>query len=145
MVFIFSCLYTNQIIRELSRSSSKSSGNNSSSISSIDCCCSCDGGGGGGGGGGGSRKGVKIQLHLIKHDAKMPCKCVEVQLHAFSTTALDVTKQSASYPSLYIPDEKAHPYPFYWKVARPTAIWISGVEKFTPLGNRTMIPQLFSP
>jgi hypothetical protein len=26
----------------------------------------------------------------------MPCKCVEVQLHAFSTTALDVTKQSAS-------------------------------------------------
>ena len=88
---------------------------------------------------------VKAQLHLIKHDAKMPCKCVELQLHAFSTTPLDLTNQSASCPGRYIPDEKARPYTFYWKLARPTAIWISGVESCSPLGNRTKIPQLSSP
>jgi len=77
-----------------------SNNSSSSSSSSINCCCSC---GGGGGGGSGTRKGVKVPLHLIKHNAKMPCKGVEVQLHAFSTTVLDGTKYLVSCLDCYIP------------------------------------------
>jgi hypothetical protein len=92
------------------------------------------------------KEAVNLSLCLTKHYAIKTYWGVEVQLHAFLTSAIDGGVWSASHPGRFTPKERA-----------PCTHWIGGLgpragvdtvakKKFpAPVGNRTLEPRSSRP
>jgi hypothetical protein len=83
---------------------------------------------------------VKLSLHLTKHHTMKTYCGVEVQIHAFLTSALDGGEWSASQPGHFNRRERAHGTHWIGDWVGPRAVLDTVAKRKipSPAGNRTI-------